>query len=172
MVSKHRGKLIAFIALCWILFFLHRSLVMAHSTFYELLVTSAPPFTDFLPRVDLRANTSTNTNDALLRFMRTSRFSACLLVMDENFRLYEWLAYAGYHVLTLRYVVIAVDPGSVLSPEPVLDLFRNELNMTIITWADSDFVNWEPLPPDTPPEVLTNRYLMRQRKFLGKCMKF
>jgi hypothetical protein len=46
-------------------------------------------------------------------------FSTCLLVMDENFRLYEWLAY-HYHVLTLRYVVIAVDPGSVLSPEPVL----------------------------------------------------
>ena len=142
---------------------------MAHFTFYELLLTSVPPFTDFLPQVDLSTHTSSNTNNGSLTEQIES-FSACLLVMDENFRLYEWLAY-HYHVLPLRYVVIAVDPGSVLSPEPVLDLFRNELNMTIITWTDSDFVDWEPLPPNTSSEESYQRYVMRQRRFLGKCME-
>jgi hypothetical protein len=81
--------------------------------------------------------------------------------MDENFRLYEWLAY-HYHVLPLRYVVIAVDPGSVLSPEPVLGFAsRNELQMTIITWTDSDFVDWEPLPPNVSSEESYRRYVMR-----------
>ena len=38
-------------------------------------------------------------------------FSACLLWMDDNFRLEEWLAY-HYYILKLRYVVINIDPNS------------------------------------------------------------
>jgi hypothetical protein len=34
-----------------------------------------------------------------------STFSSCLLVMDDNHRLAEWLAY-HYHVLPLRYMVV------------------------------------------------------------------
>jgi hypothetical protein len=34
-----------------------------------------------------------------------SAFSSCLLVMDDNHRLTEWLAY-HYHVLPLRYMVV------------------------------------------------------------------
>lgn len=34
-----------------------------------------------------------------------STFSSCLLVMDDNHRLTEWLAY-HYHVLPLRYMVV------------------------------------------------------------------
>jgi hypothetical protein len=68
--------------------------------------------------------------------------------------------------------VIAVDPKSVLSPEPIFELFRNELNMTIITWTDTDFVQWDPLPPNMSLHVLTTRHLRRQGKFLAKCMEF
>ena len=39
-------------------------------------------------------------------------FSACMLVMDDNHRLTEWLAY-HYHVLPLRYLVVAVDPKAI-----------------------------------------------------------
>jgi hypothetical protein len=59
--------------------------------------------------------------------------SACLLVMDENFRLQEWLAYA-YFTLRLNYVVVTVDPRSMYKPTEKLDIFRKELNMTIIEW--------------------------------------
>jgi hypothetical protein len=98
-------------------------------------------------------------------------FSSCLLVMDENFRLYEWLSY-HYHVLPLRYVVVAVDPRSHLSPEPVLDLFRKELNMTIITWTDDDYVVWKKkLPINASSYALTDRYVERQRRFLEMCMR-
>jgi hypothetical protein len=157
MTSRRLGKWIVFVALCAILVLLFRSLMIAHSTFYELLLISTP------------TPISVNTNN-VSRIQHNESFSTCLLVMDENFRLYEWLAY-HYHVLPLRYVVIAVDPRSALNPEPVLDLFRDELNMTIITWTDSDFVDWAPLSTDAPPRVLTNRYVMRQRIFLGKCME-
>jgi hypothetical protein len=92
--------------------------------------------------------------------------------MDENFRLYEWLAY-HYHVLPLRYVVVAVDPRSQLSPEPIFDLFRTELNMTILTWTDKDFIVWEDEPSDKNLSLsfLTSRHDRRQRLFLEKCMQ-
>ena len=61
-------------------------------------------------------------------------FSACLLVMDENFRLQEWIAFA-YFTLRLRYIVVTVDPRSKQLPTKVLDLFRSELNMTILEWS-------------------------------------
>ena len=97
-------------------------------------------------------------------------FSACILVMDENFRLYEWIAY-HYHVLPLRYLVVAVDARSAESPEPVIDLFRQHLNMTILMWKDSDFVTWDqPLPPDADMHAKRSRYLERQRRFLAQCV--
>ena len=64
-------------------------------------------------------------------------FSACLLVMDENFRLQEWLAFA-YFTLPLKYVVIAIDPRSKQPPTDKLDIFRTELNMTILEWRKLD----------------------------------
>ena len=63
----------------------------------------------------------------------SSTFSACLLVMDENFRLQEWISYA-YFTLPLRYLVVTVDPKSKFLPTEKLDIFRSELNMTIIEW--------------------------------------
>jgi hypothetical protein len=170
MVSRRCGNRITFVALCSILFLLRHSLLMAQSTLYDLLLITSPHFVDFLPQEinrTLSTHATATTNNSL---HSNESFSTCLLIMDENFRLYEWLAY-HYHVLPLRYVVIAVDPGSVLSPEPVLDLFRNELNMTIITWTDSDFVDWEPLPPNASSEESYRRYVMRQRRFLAKCME-
>lgn len=96
--------------------------------------------------------------------------SACLLIMDENFRLHEWLAY-HYHALPLRYLVVAVDPRSQESPEPIFNQFRQELNMTIISWSDQHFMNRAPLPDDATQKQLNMRYQMRQRQFLGACMQ-
>lgn len=98
-------------------------------------------------------------------------FSACLLVMDDNFRLPEWLAY-HYHVLPLRYLVIAVDPNSHESPDAVLQQFRRELDMTIVSWGDSDYLgDIEPLPDTASTSERSKRYLIRQRQFLGACME-
>jgi hypothetical protein len=60
-------------------------------------------------------------------------FSACLLIRDDKRILPEWLAY-HYRVMPLRHSIVAVDPHSVTSPEPILDKFR-ELGMDITVWG-------------------------------------
>ena len=95
-------------------------------------------------------------------------FSACLLVMDENFRLREWLAY-HYHVLPLRRVVVAVDPRSRTSPTPIFDFFRQELGMNITEWTDADFGYVR--PPNNATSDVRGQHLHRQRRFLGKCIE-
>jgi hypothetical protein len=83
-------------------------------------------------------------------------FSACILWMDDNHRLEEWLAY-HYYLLKLRYVVINVDPKSTTSPQAIVDrwngknkLYNNnnnhplleyDLNMTIALWNDTQYIN-------------------------------
>jgi len=98
-------------------------------------------------------------------------FSACLLVMDENFRLQEWIAFA-YFTLRLRYIVVTVDPRSKQLPTKVLDLFRSELNMTILEWNDSHFTRWtEQLPDNAPRGLVRRRHRLRQAKFYKACME-
>lgn len=103
-------------------------------------------------------------------------FSACLLVMDDNHFLIEWLAY-HYHSLPLRYLVIAVDPRSQTSPLPILDRWRGKMN--IVAWTDVDFMST--VERDEAENVvrqhfgnLTNdliRHRARQRLFYDKCMR-
>lgn len=64
-------------------------------------------------------------------------FSACLMVMDDNHRLIEWIAY-HYHVLRLRYLILAVDPRSKTSPWGVLRKW--EPLVKIIVWEDRKFM--------------------------------
>jgi hypothetical protein len=60
-------------------------------------------------------------------------FSACLLVKDDNKILPEWLAY-HYEVLPLRRLIIAIDPLSTTSPEPILQAYRKiGMNITVST---------------------------------------
>eukprot|EP00934_Nitzschia_sp_Nitz4_P004519 Nitzschia sp. Nitz4//scaffold109_size72162//313//2568//NITZ4_005831-RA/size72162-processed-gene-0.26-mRNA-1//-1//CDS//3329532718//4509//frame0 len=63
--------------------------------------------------------------------------SACLLIKDDNDILSEWLAY-HYHVLKLRTLIVAVDPSSETSPEPVLKRWVDR--MEIVLWSDADFM--------------------------------
>jgi hypothetical protein len=46
--------------------------------------------------------------------------SACLLIKDDNDILNEWIAY-HFHLWNLRHVVVAVDPTSKTSPQPLLE---------------------------------------------------
>ena len=71
-------------------------------------------------------------------------FSACILWMDDNHRLEEWLAY-HYYFLKLRYVVMNIDPFSRTSPKAIVDRWNDsennyDLNMTIVTMTDSEYV--------------------------------
>jgi len=104
-----------------------------------------------------------------------SSFSACLLVLDENHRLPEWLAY-HYFAARLRYLVVAVDPHSTESPTPIFDRWRPSGRMIVIEWTDSDFVaggNRSYLIDDV---TMTERqreqtHRHRQRDFYRACIQ-
>jgi len=89
-------------------------------------------------------------------------FSACLLIRDDNRILPEWLAY-HYTVMPLRHLIVAVDPHSVTSPEPILDKFR-ELGMDITVWGDSDFFS------NCTSKEKKGNYLRRQLLFYSHCL--
>jgi hypothetical protein len=63
-------------------------------------------------------------------------FSACLLIMDDNHRLSEWIAY-HYFAMPLRHLVVTIDPRSRTSPSKILDRWRPLMNITL--WGDEDF---------------------------------
>ena len=106
--------------------------------------------------------------------------AACLLVMDDNHLLIEWLAY-HYHTLPLRYLVIAMDPKSKTSPQEVLNRWTGVANLTIVPWyQDSDYATKEEFElaeeqvkryfgDNHSPELFRHR--ARQRMFYFKCMQ-
>jgi Glycosyl transferase family 2 len=104
----------------------------------------------------------------------SSTFAACLLVMDDNHRLTEWLAY-HYHILPLRYLVIAVDERSQTTPTHILNQWRRR-GMTIVQWTDADF--WrrkdgsllQPMPDDAAFQQKRDRHRGRQKYFYKQCL--
>lgn len=88
-------------------------------------------------------------------------FSACMLIKDDNDLLNEWLAY-HYHVLDLRYLVVAVDPSSATSPAPIFDRWRRLTDLQITEWSDPDFM---------PKEFLRKGYYISPDKIEGDATK-
>ena len=97
-------------------------------------------------------------------------FAQCLLVMDDNHRLIEWMAY-HYHVLPLRYMIVTVDPRSQTSPEWIWNRYR-QLGVYIETWHDSDF--WrsssKPIPANATLQLKRDRHRGRQKFFYRQCL--
>jgi len=96
-------------------------------------------------------------------------FSACLLVMDENYRLVEWIAY-HYFVMPLRYLVVAVDPHSETSPSKILDRWRDRI--VIEEWTDSNFTSDDLMIKDgDTPNQKKGKHRTRQRLFYLECTR-
>jgi hypothetical protein len=105
----------------------------------------------------------------------SNEFSSCLMVMDDNHRLIEWIAY-HYFVMNLRYLVILPDPRSEVFPKPILDRWRKY--MTIVEWSDDDYFNdkerrkAEQYHKTPDAKSLAQQYHnMRQDGFLRSCTK-
>jgi hypothetical protein len=95
-------------------------------------------------------------------------FSACLLIMDDNHRLSEWIAY-HYFAMPLRHLVVTVDPRSRTSPVKILDRWRSLMNITL--WGDADFnfnANMTALN-ETDVQAKTNMHRKRQSIFYKGC---
>jgi hypothetical protein len=111
---------------------------------------------------------------------QADEFSACLLVMDDNHYLIEWLAY-HYHALNLRTLIVMTDPASQTSPHPILKRWKNLKLMDIVEWTDRDFMTKEEFQTaqtevinyfggtQITPKLIIHR--ARQRMFYYKCLQ-
>jgi hypothetical protein len=132
------------------------------------------PQTEHLRKI---GSTDSSTAAAYSRTKNNSSFSACLLVMDDNHFLIEWLAF-HFFTLPLSRVILAVDPRSETSPSKILNRWKGR--MTTDLWQDEDYMNSEELDQaehyvrkffkiTDQPELVRHR--ARQRLFYYKCMK-
>jgi hypothetical protein len=127
------------------------------------------------PFIPLASIIHENNND---RIAVSDGFSACLLVMDDNHFLSEWIAY-HYFTTNLRTLIIASDPKSLTSPIEILEEWKDYIN--IITWTqDSDYMTsleeFQKVQTDvaryfthTTPQLIEHR--ARQRLFYTKCLQ-
>jgi hypothetical protein len=100
-------------------------------------------------------------------------FGACLLIKDDNHWLIEWIAF-HYHVLPLRYLIVAIDPDSKTSPRKILERWKRSQLMTIKVWNDQVFMP-ETIPKSMLKAYVNNTHLMkhrhRQNSFHITCMR-
>jgi len=123
-----------------------------------------------------------NSNDTVSSWNNKhnySHVSACLLFMDDNHRIAEWIAY-HYFTLKLRHVIIAVDPASVHLPH-IHPYWYQHMKITI--WQDSDYLVVSNSNNNTEthlafrrhhkdtPEQLKDKHRNRQSKFYGACLQ-
>ncbi len=132
--------------------------------------------TNILASFQVKSNTMSNNENLTHRLPTPGRLldetsvSACLMLMDDNAHLIEWLAY-HYHSLPLRRLIVAVDPRSQTSPSSILARWRGMVEIT--EWSDVDF-----MPPrlmdahlqDLARSDLTKLFRQRQEEFYARCM--
>jgi hypothetical protein len=121
---------------------------------------------------------STATDDFTSDFARLHEadgeesFSACLLIMDDNHRLSEWIAY-HYFAMPLRHLVVTIDPRSRTSPAKILDRWRPLMNITL--WGDEDFKfapNALQKLNETDGKAKTRLHRSRQEFFYRHCSTY
>lgn len=95
----------------------------------------------------------------------SSYMTSCMLIMDDNHWLVEWLAY-HWTTVDLRYMIIAIDERSRTSPVSILDRWRGQIEFEL--WNDSHF--FENKPDADEGYSLQEMNLLRQKTFLAKCM--
>ena len=93
-------------------------------------------------------------------------FSACLLIKDDNAILSEWIAY-HYHTVNLRHLVVAVDPSSIESPASILNRWRQNTDLKVNYWNDTDYMPESFIDAGYFPE----EYLQDQSDFEGMSSK-
>ena len=88
--------------------------------------------------------------------------SSCMLIMDDNHWLVEWLAY-HFTTLNLAHMIVAIDPRSRTSPISILDRWEGRIDVEM--WNDSHYFDNYPKDAD-----LQEVNLARQQTFLAKCI--
>jgi hypothetical protein len=107
-------------------------------------------------------------------------FSACLMFMDDNAHLIEWLGY-HYHTLPLRRLIIGIDPRSQTLPTNILERWAGRIEIT--EWTDVDFMpphemsahvemqlKEDAVSAQQNDALLTALFRHRQEEFYTRCM--
>jgi len=132
-------------------------------TEHALMPLPMPPSRNETTKVVPKNRTETLTPD--------NEFSACLLTMDDNHFLIEWLAY-HYHTLPLTNLIVAIDPHSKSSPALIFDRWR-DMGMTIEEMKDDDFMKIRKKDLETMDEEGRSTWIhrKRQRYFYKECLR-
>ena len=93
-------------------------------------------------------------------------FSACLMIMDENHRLPEWLAY-HYYMMPLRHVVLLVDPRSETSPMDTVQRWRPYIKIDV--WNFTDLHQYKPQSKKHANLDSWERHRRVQKFFYTQC---
>ena len=112
------------------------------------------------------SRTETITYDTGYR-RHSDSMSACLLIMDDNHFLVEWLAY-HYQYLPLRRLIVAIDHRSATSPEEILNRYISHALIDISIWKDymgkRNRLNRENITSQ-------KNHLIRQNYFMADCLR-
>ena len=108
--------------------------------------------------------------------------AGCLLIMDDNHFLIEWIAY-HFHVVNLRRLIIAIDPRSRTLPDEIVHRWRDHMNISIwYNYSDYNMTNETAIhdAEERVAKVLKNakepynydliQHRARQRLFYSQCM--
>ncbi|GAX26312.1 hypothetical protein FisN_16Lh150 [Fistulifera solaris] len=119
--------------------------------------------------IDEHSNTATTIQTP--PFTTQESFGACALVLNQNHRMTEWIAY-HYFALPLRSLIIAYDPKSTQRATDLLHRWKDVID--IIEWEEDDYlpINWTEAvtsqgPSDKPIERLIHEH--RQVYFMQQC---
>lgn len=104
-------------------------------------------------------------------FSPEESFAGCLLFLDQNHRMTEWIAY-HYFALPLRTLFIAYDPKTRDRAKELIARWKHVIS--IVEWNDDDFLpaNWtDGLVPDQKRKasLATVAHRKRQLLFHQKC---
>jgi len=131
-----------------------------------------------LPTFNLEEITSRLTqnppylNATLTTKEASSSFGACLLTMEDNHLLYEWLAY-HYTLLPLSYVVIGNDRNNMQDPRDVLSLWDDvpDIRYWIVNASDFDrYPDKNPKANSSPKQIAHSALVNRQKGFITTCL--
>jgi len=104
------------------------------------------------------------------RFHPSDAFGGCLMLMDDNHFLVEWLAYHWF-VLPLRHLTVLVDEKSRTSPFEIFDRWKDYMTIEVVSNWTYPGVLALPTPMVHANETAVRHYLGRQHSFYTDCMK-
>ncbi|GAX29411.1 hypothetical protein FisN_16Hh149 [Fistulifera solaris] len=129
----------------------------------------------FPEHIYFRNSTAANHTIQLPPFSPQESFGACALVLNQNHRMTEWIAY-HYFALPMRTLIIAYDPKCTQRATDLLHRWKDVID--VIEWEEDDYLpadwledireNYRPASPlDKPIERVIHEH--RQIYFMQQC---